>query len=265
MRGRVIAIAAAGLCALPAVASASVRTETVAVGQVAVVSATAECPEGQRATGGGWQSTPTVPEDVQVYPMESRKVGQSKWTVMGAQNSPNPSVDASMTAIVYCSKNAPRTTQEKKQITLAGDSVSYANAKCAKGDDVQAGGFSAPTNTSFNPFAAVSESYRSKDSVWRASGYGSGDLTSFAYCAARNAPKANPGTPLVTFAADDQVTTNSKPCANDAPLAGGFEQSGSLEAYEGFYESYVVGKRWVVAGSRYYTGEVSLTSIAYCD
>jgi len=268
MKGTVIAICTAGLCVLPAVASASVRTETVSVGQQAVVSATAECPKGQRATGGGWQSTPTVSEDVQVYPMESRKVGQSKWTVTGAQNSPNPYVNASMTAIVYCSKNAPRTTQEKKQLVLPNGPLTNLNAKCGDGKRVQAGGFNAPTNITFVPFTSILENYRTGDSAWRvrAAGSGNADVTSYAYCASRKAPQAREGTPVPAALPTDQHSATSKKC-DGTVVAGGFKQTdeSTSEDFEAFYGSYRDGSRWEIAGSHYGNNENGLISIAYCD
>src|SRR5215210_3740101 len=133
---------AGGTCvavAFCAAAFGGVGEKTVTVPQIAVVSATAKCPAGQRATGGGWESTPSVSSDVQVYPMESRKVGQRRWRVTGAQNSPNPNVDATMRAIVYGSADAPRTVTKTRTADVPSDSLSYgdANARCGTAGRVQ--------------------------------------------------------------------------------------------------------------------------------
>lgn len=263
----------AGVWALPTTAAASVRRQTVDVPQVAVVSAVATCPAGQRATGGGWKSTPTVSSDVQVYPMESRKVGQRSWKVTGAQNSPNPYVDARMTAFVYCSKDAPKTTTKAEQIDLPDGYNQYATAtaQCRSGEDVQAGGFSTPTNTSFSPFASVVESLRHSKDAWRTKAYGDGSatLTSYAYCAHRPAPRARSGDPGPSSTQEDQVTATSGECgAREQIVAGGFSQTGedalAGSDFEGFYESFRSSGRWQTSGSHYGSAAGSLYSIAYC-
>jgi hypothetical protein len=272
VRGLVCCCVSAGAWALPTTAAASVRSQTVDVPQVAVVSAVATCPEGQRATGGGWESTPTVSSDVQVYPMESRKAGQRSWKVTGAQNSPNPSVDATMTAFVYCSKDAPKTTTKAKQIDLPDGYNQYATATahCRGAGDVQAGGFSTPTNTSFSPFASVVESFRPSRDAWRTKAYGdaSATLTSYSYCAHRLAPRARSGDPSPSSTHEDQVTATSGGCgAHEQIVAGGFSQTDEDAAagsdFEGFYESFRSSGRWQVSGSHYGSAG-SLYSIAYC-
>jgi hypothetical protein len=260
-------ILAVGL--LPAGASASKRSTTATTSvDRGVATATAKCPSGQRATGGGFQLTP-ISESISVYPIESRKIGQRSWRV-SAQRFGAPGA-ISATATAYCATNAPKTTASTANTALPGSGEQTgATATCPKGK-AQAGGFFVPAGS---PSRGVLESFRKSSRSWQSTAFAGGagvTLTNYVYCARAATPKVRLGSVAGT---GDRTywTVVSEKCKHTAPIHGGWSQPEGFTVFvvsKAFfpYESLRSGRRWRTSGLYRDAGggPTTLNSFAYCD
>jgi hypothetical protein len=272
-------ILAAALLALPASAAAGTKTSSdTAAGNFAIASATAKCPSGQRATGGGFTApaTPTVQPWFVVY--ESRKVGQRSWRASGQIIDPGATGRAfTVKASVYCSDGAPSTKAKSASVTSVGPFVAFlsfaADARCSSGK-AQAGGFHGPPphngGGDFNH--AVTDSYRTDKKTWRSRMTSSTPgitFTSYVYCADEKKPAARLGstTSATSFTAHTAISAECK--RGTKPVAGGFSQPNAsfspspIGVFDFFYESVKSGKRWRVSAV-HVGATTTLNSIAYC-
>jgi hypothetical protein len=271
----VAGVTLAALLALPASAIASTKSKSAtAAGDFAIASATAKCPSGQRATGGGFKApaqTGPLPH-IRVY--ESRKVGQRSWRASGQVSDLAATGQAfAVTSFVYCRDGAPVTKSKSASVTSgSGFTFLAADAKCKSGQ-AQAGGFLGPPPSTSGGVAShqVTDSYRIDKRTWRAR-MRSDDVpgvtfTSFVYCAEEKKPAARLGSMTATTSSVP-VTALSAECKRGAkPVAGGFSQPGATTGGSGaflrFNESFKSGKRWQV--SAFHAGTpTTLNSIAYC-
>jgi hypothetical protein len=268
------AVACAVLIALPASAAAGTKSKiATAAGHQAILTATAKCPSGQRATGGGF-ATPAIAlatPFMQVY--ESRKVGQRSWRASGQIADPGATAKAfTLTAYVYCRDGAPATKSKSATVTSAGVpplAFFTADAKCSSGK-AQAGGFVGPLpntgGSGSNHF--VSDSYRVDKKTWR-SRMGSQTpgtpFTSYVYCADEKKPAARSGSAPAPNSLGVATALSAECKRGTKPVAGGFSQPASTPS-GGFFllinESLKTGKRWRVSGIK--LGTATLNSIAYC-
>jgi hypothetical protein len=267
-------IMAAALLALPASAAAGTKSKSAtAAGNFAIASATAKCPSGQRATGGGFTApAATAFPLIRVY--ESRKLGQRSWRASGQIFDPGLSGTAlTVTAFAYCSDGAPSTKSKSASVTAAsGNAFFAADAKCSSGK-AQAGGFlGPPPNVGGSASHRVADSYRVDKKTWRSRMRASDPgitFTSYVYCADEKKPAARsgstssstPGTPHTALSAECKPGTK--------PVAGGFSQpnatlAGGAGLFERFYESFKSGKRWQASAFHIGTTSTTLNSIAYC-
>jgi hypothetical protein len=269
----------AALLAIPQSASAAVvATSLTGSGDGTILSTTATCPKGKRATGGGFNQLDhgkgvvgesTVPFAV-VY--ESRKVGQSAWLVSGQITDPRKTgEEVTLIAVAYCrskkKQGAEKTTEVARTVVSGGNGQSTMlwtnDAVCPKGFHAKAGGFSNPlpdpsgstfpNNTSPTLFVGSSVLVAANGGVSGAGGAGtphghrsslSTDVpgipfTSYVYCA--EVGKVIPGFQDGTNSGDDQlVTRGSGKCKKKRPVAGGFYQTGpSFAPGGGYYTEFV--------------------------
>jgi hypothetical protein len=266
-------ILAAALLALPANATASTRSESAtAMGHLAITSATAKCPSGQRATGGGFTAPALAPTGASpgLLVHESRKIGQRSWRVSAQVIDLGASGQAfTVRASVYCSDAAPSTKSKSANVTSTGTTLVYgADARCGSGK-AQAGGFRGPPPNAGIDSYVVEDSYRADKKTWRSrmatEGAGA-TLTSYVYCADEKKPAARTGS--VTAADNTFHTALSAKCKQGTkPVAGGFSQpSANLASGGGFVQvnqSVKSGKRWRVT-ARHSGLSSTLNSIAYC-
>jgi hypothetical protein len=270
----VLLILAASLLALPASSAASTKSKSAAAaGNQAIASATAKCPSGQRATGGGFTVLPTGTTTPFILIYESRKVGQRSWRASGQIVDPGAtSTTFIVTAFAYCRDGAPSTKSKSASATSSGVAAFLAaDAKCSSGK-VQAGGFlGPPPNTAAGANYQVVDSYRADKKIWR-SRFASTSVivtfTSYAYCADEKKPAARSGS---TTAASDGTfhTALSAECKDGTkPVAGGFSQPnaaiGPVGRFNLFNGSFKSGKRWRVAAMHSGPTSTTLNSIAYC-
>jgi hypothetical protein len=262
----------AALLAMPASAAAGTKSKTAtAAGHFSIASATAKCPSGQRATGGGFSAPPfTAGLFIQVY--ESRKVGQRSWRASG-QIFDGAASDGSrtITAFVYCSDGAPSTKAKSASVTSADASTAFlaADAKCSSGK-AQAGGFLGPPPVTVGSTnGAVTDSYRADKKTWRSRmlSFETGlTLTSYVYCADVKKPPARLGSTTSDTSTTLHTALSAECKRGTKPVAGGFNQPNAAVTgrFAFFYESLKSGKRWRVSARHSFTNSTTLNSIAYC-
>jgi hypothetical protein len=262
-----------GLLAVPASATAGTKSSSAtAAGDGAIASATAKCRSGQRATGGGFTASPPPAPGfaslILIY--ESRKVGQRSWRVSGQISDPLATV-YTVTAFVYCSKNAPSTKSKSASVTsVPGTPFFAADAKCSSGK-AQAGGFLGPPPiVGAGATYVVTDSYRADKKTWRSRMFSSNPgitFTSYVYCADEKKPAARSGSATLATGGGALVTALSAECKRGTkPVAGGFSQPNGTSGanFQGFYESFKSGKRWRVSAAHAGATSTTLNSIAYC-
>ena len=114
----------------------TVRTKRVQVQSNNFNSATATCPEGRRAIGGGFGT------DGSVITLTSKRSGAGGWKVLGV-NIPDlggGSGPASLTAYAYCKSPGPKLVTASKDTTLSSDFVTT-TVPCPNGGRALSGGF----------------------------------------------------------------------------------------------------------------------------
>jgi hypothetical protein len=257
--------------ALPASAAAATRsTTTTAAGNGAIASATAKCPSGQRATGGGFAApTPTAAPFIVVY--ESRKVGQRSWLASGQIFDPGATnLARTVTAFVYCRDGAPSTKSRAASVTAFGPPAFFtADARCSSGK-AQAGGFAGPPPNPSVFNHAVADSFRADKKTWRSrmnSQIPGTTFTSYVYCADAKKPAARSGSTTSTTSGTFDTALSGECKRGTKAVAGGFNQSNAspiAERFQLFYESFKSGKRWRVSAQHTSTVGTTLNSIAYC-
>jgi len=276
----------------PVVTATATATGTVE-GQI--ISATATCPSGTRAVGGGF-STPPLPPDPQDSGVAtaSHKVGANQWVAsMQVIGTPGPAVV--LTTTVYCRKGAPVTTPVSTTTLLPQSSsppfaVTPSNATCAAKQVQLSGGFSASSVVSSSGFdVLVLSSNRVDPLTWQVTGLGvtaGQTLVSQADCATR--PKAKKGkkhkkkkklvTPtevtgdVISAGSGSSVATATAiaTCpSNMKAVKGGFSQPGALTGSSPFFyfltESQAVGNTWHVSGFNESSSAGTLRSHGYCS
>lgn len=286
-RGRVVwtalfaCVLVAGLAGAATAGAAKLKTRsnaTIGSGNQTQVSASATCPKGTRAVGGGFSVSPRIADSPGLAAVvgESRKLGQRGWTASAfiADLAP-PGGSVSLETRVYCREDAPKTkqvavTQAFPQAAANGLAVT---APCPSGRKAMAGGF-----TLGNPIRAdglrggfVTDSFRLGANAWTtaisATGVSALTGTSHAYCAKARAPKPVSAETAIPNAPGPPIPFSalSAPCPGKRTAgAGGFTQSattlGTLTAIE---ESFRQGKAWGLAGTHIANSQ-TLTALAYC-
>jgi hypothetical protein len=220
--------------------------------------ATATCPSGLIAVGGGFQSPPVLdagaPTDLNLV-YESRRAGDGAWQVSAVrEDEGSPGPDLPVTAIVDCrsTKLAAKkpaghkaTTSKKKKKKKLRIIEATASAVAAGEDGAQAsapatcpgktkalgGGFSsAPTPISLSPgsaFPYIWSNYRTTPTTWFAAlsnvGSVTRTLTTYAYCATGlKVAETSAGVPLPASGPTvASAAATSPPCPKGKALLGG--------------------------------------------
>jgi hypothetical protein len=265
-------ISAATLLALPASAAAGTKSKSVtATGHFAIVSATAKCPSGQQATGGGFATVDNANPNIRVY--ESRKVRQRSWRASGQIfDGGGTNLGVTLTAFVYCSKDAPSTRSKSATVMgTSGNTLFGADARCGPGK-AQAGGFLG--TPPFTPGTSrITDSYRVDKKTWRSRmllmGFAPGiTVTSYVYCADAKKPSPRSASTTSATAGTLHRALSAKCKRGTKPVAGGFSQPNATATPQGnftrFSESFRSGKQWLVSASHFGAESTTLNSIAYC-
>jgi hypothetical protein len=257
-------------------ASGSTRSKSASLGgNGAAASVTATCKHGEKATGGGFRTTPPIglggASDAVDVVYESRKVGQRSWRVSAQENAGGPYMNTptTVTAFAYCG-DGPKTRARWQTGTGASGSLISADATCHSGK-AQAGGFST-TPISGPGYAYITDSARSGKKTWHSRAVsGGGVVTSYVYCASeklanRSGNTTSSGSPVTGTAISDKCKSGTK------ALAGGFSQPNAFSG-GGISGVWYLPFEFVRSGKAWRTSAVhqappstptTLTSIAYC-
>jgi hypothetical protein len=244
-----------------------------ASGDGSTATATAICPQGTKAAGGGFDAPSSVDAVALVY--ESVKVHQHAWRASVQLLDPGDRSTLTLTTYAYCRPHLPATHTAETTVPTTG-SVQMgptASATCPHNAVALAGGFHMPPPlVSPTVTALFFDSLRSGDSGWDAQVFtgpaGPSSLTGEAYCARSvDAPAEADGTSAPN-SLDSTISTATATCpAGLGPAAGGFSQPESGVVSFFFVDSSRrVGDRWQVSG--FHSGgapAVALNSAAYCS
>jgi hypothetical protein len=227
-------------------------------------SATATCPAGTRAIGGGFSAPASAIGGF--VPQQSVRVGTNQWQASGFVLGSGPIV---LTVEVYCAKFGGQISEvaANKQVTAASDSAATVAAACPAGTRLAAGGFAAPSVPTALGFAVVNES-SPQGASWNVSakrGVGASaaaDLSARAYCYAKPSKKKKKHKkkktlpvlrPLVTTQGSATLPTPSlaRASATSAPCPASYHAvtSGFVTAALSTTSRPVVDESRVVAGT----------------
>ena len=161
------------------------RTETVTIPDQGTgdspVTVEAKCRRKERLAFGGFDIATTTDNDA--YLSDLRRIGKRGWLV-GALNLDST---APLTAIAYCSKDAPKTSAESETVTIAPSADAQLTARCGRGERLAFGGFSGDVDPD-QAFVILQGLARTGGRTWQVTArddhpVSSGDLTAYAYCA----------------------------------------------------------------------------------
>jgi hypothetical protein len=253
------------------------RSTTIQLPPHQLLTATATCPAGMRATGGGFSGTPGGISPTVVT--ESRRADSKSWIASGLRASPLATTTGTLTSFVLCRKGAP-----KVRVVAASTSLPAATgpgdhpratvtATCSGKRRAISGGFSSEADAKEALAVLPEDSQRvAKGRGWSFTASHnnpvSRQLTSYAYCAS-----ARVGTRTGSVSMSGDLTTRSadtRPCtAGLLPMSGGFLTSAATLANGGDTVSVLAsmprGKGWSATGL--HSGAKStgkLQSFAYC-
>jgi hypothetical protein len=243
-----------------------------ATGDGSTATATASCPHGTKAAGGGFDAPSS--SDVVGLVYESVKVRQRAWRASVQLLDPGDPSTLTLTAYVYCRAHLPVTRSTAETVPTSGEVQigPTASATCPSGEIATAGGFHMPAPlVSPTVTDLFFDSLRSGDSGWDArvvtGPAGPSNVTSEAYCARRGTVPVEANGSSAPNALDSVTSTATAACpTGTSPAAGGFAQPDSaIVSFFFVYSSKRVGDTWQVSGL--HTGNepaVALDAAGYC-
>jgi hypothetical protein len=238
------------------------------------VTETAVGPGQTGAVGGGFAGSPPNDSGVPLV-FESVKAAPNAWRASSQiiDTSASPAT-ASLTTVVLCRRNAPRTSTSATSVATAsafqvGPSATIA---CVPGRKLQAGGFATdPPFDGANVKNIVASSAPIGPATWQSTVISdrAGTLSSFAYCAKAKKPLPQATGTTASAMTNQSVTHAVATCLGaKSPQAGGFAQAPDLGGPGGGYvipyESDPSGKDWNAFGVHIGAAPIPLTSTALC-
>jgi hypothetical protein len=269
--------ASAGGPKAPGAASVEGTSTAQATGDGATATATASCPPGTKATGGGFDAPSS--NEVMGLVYESVKVGQRAWRASMQVFDRNAPSTLTLTSYVYCAKRAlhtktvTSTAATDGQVQL-GPTVS---ASCPDGRPALAGGFRMPpplvSPLVTDLFFDSARSGGSRLGIWGwdtrviTGPAGPSTVTGEAYCGTHGEVALEATGSSALNNRDSTTSTATADCpAGLSPTAGGFSQPDSGAAsFFLVYASRRVGDSWQIRGLHSGTEPgVGLNGFAYC-
>jgi hypothetical protein len=249
------------------------RTATgSATGREAIATATATCPKGTKAAGGGFEAPSSIAVVGLVY--ESVKVGHRSWRVSAQLLDLGAPSTLTLTAYVYCRAHFPATQTRSSTVPTGGQPQvgPTGSATCRRGADAVAGGFTMPPPLQGSMVSSIYfDSMRAGDNAWDTrvvtGPAGPSAFTTEAYCSKKIPAPVPASASSPPNATDFTISSASASCDSGlAPAAGGFSQPASgLASFLIVFESRRVGGAWQVSGL--HSGNspaVTLNSFGYC-
>lgn len=260
------------------------RTATSPTGTTTgqILTATATCPKGKKAFGGGFSALPANDSSL-IFVDESRRSGPRSWLAAGTFFAiSGGATPLSITASVHCRRLAktPAETATPVPVLANTNNVPFtAIARCqGKKQRLISGGFdySPPSNGNVN-LALIYEN-QPAGRTWRASIQNSGagvarTLTSYAYCAKglAKAPKIVSGSNALTLpSALDPISASTAACPGKTRLSAGgfaspFPTNLPMTARPLYTENALGGSVWSArAISGFGGGPLTITTLGIC-
>jgi hypothetical protein len=253
------------------------RSTTIPLPPHQLLTATATCPGGARAVGGGFSGSPGGIEPTVVT--ESRRSGRASWIASGLRASPLTTTPGSLTSTVRCRRGGPKITEVAAAATLPaatgpGDHPrASVTASCSGKLRAISGGFSSEADPKQALAVLAEDSHRvAKGRGWTFSASHNNpatrQLTAYAYCARARVQKRTGSASLTGDLSTKSADT--RPCGGGlAPISGGFLTSAATLAGGGdtvfVLASLPQGGGWRATGlhsGAQSTGQ--LKSFAYC-
>jgi hypothetical protein len=253
------------------------RSSAISLPPHQLLTATATCPPGTRAVGGGFIGAPGGIEPTVVT--ESRRSGGRSWIATGLRASPLTTASGSLTAIVRCRRGAPKIREVAASTTLPAATAqgdhprASITATCPGKRRAISGGFSSDADPKQALVVLPEDSQRvAKGRGWSFAASHNNpaprQITAYAYCA-----RARVGTRTGSVSMSGDLTTKSadtRPCGGGlSPISGGFLTSAATLANGGdtvfVLASMPQGGGWRTTGL--HSGAKStgkLQSFAYC-
>jgi hypothetical protein len=253
------------------------RSATIQLPPHQLLTATATCPPGMRALGGGFSGSPGGIEPTVVT--ESRRSGGRSWIASGLRASPLTTTSGSITSFVQCRRGAPKIREVSAATSLPaatgpGDHPrATVTATCPGKKRALSGGFSSEADPKQALSVLPQQSQRvAKGRAWSFTATHNNpaprQLTAYAYCALSRVATRRGSVSLT-----GDLTTKSadtRPCgAGTLPVSGGFITSPATLAGGGdtvfVLASMPQGHSWRATGL--HSGAKStgkLQSFAYC-
>jgi hypothetical protein len=245
-----------------------------------LVSATATCPKGTKALGGGLTMQPPLSSSDFLNPLESRRIGTNAWRVSAYRldaMSNGPAM--SITAEAYCRGGRYKAKERTDSQSVLDSAVSAIPiATCPVGKAAGGGGFSITPPTNANDFhSALSTSMMTGSVGWllRSLKLGAPPLsaatfTSHVYCLKRGqkGPRPVGGATALPAPVLGTATAVTAPCsAKRNATAGGFRFPDVIEGPVVLLtESRRVGRGWQVAASRLSGAQAAtIEAFGYCS
>ena len=205
------------------------RSTTVPLPPHQLQTATATCPGGTRAVGGGFSGEPGGLEPTVVT--ESRRSGNKSWIASGLRASALTTTTGSVTAIVRCRSGAPKIREVAASTSLPaatgpGDHPKASvSATCPGKLRAISGGFASEVDAKQALVVLPQQSQRiAKGRAWSFTASHNNpaprQLTAYAYCA-----RARVKTQKASASLTGDLTTknaDTSPCGDLPPVAGGF-------------------------------------------
>jgi hypothetical protein len=273
MYRRIGVLAAVALLGVTSLAFAGTRKATTIVPSHVVGSAIAQCPKHQKVGFAGFLADGTSNG---AFPAglarPSKKTVQATGLALGANAGP-------VTAIAYCSKDAPKLKTVSQTAVVPGAAADLTvTATCPRGWTVAFGGWA--SDLKYDPAAGshvyINGLFRSSSRGWtarasnhNAAGDKAGSLTSLAYCKKGDKPKAVSQTVSLPAPPGTFGSVSARCPSGKEVVAGGFTADSRQIGVDPFVQISSMqrsSKRvWTVSG--FSNGDIpgNLTAIAYCD
>jgi len=241
-------------------------------GDGSTTTATATCPGGTKAAGGGFDTPSSADVFGLVY--ESVRVSHHAWRSSVQLFDPGAPSQLTLTTFVYCRKHIPETRTSASTVPTDGQLAvgPTASARCPAGMVALAGGFRMPPPLVHPSVTALFfDSLRDGVSGWDArvvtGPAGPSSFTSEAYCTDRVTAPAEAYGASPPNESDLTRSTASASCpAGLSPAAGGFTQPDSDPSSFFFVDSSKrVGDSWQISGLHVGSEPpATLDAAAYC-
>lgn len=243
-----------------------------ASGNGSTASATAACPGGTKAAGGGFYAPSSAEAVALVY--ESVKVGKRAWRASVQLLEPADPSAVTLTTYVYCRRHFPATKTAAATVPTDGHLKigPTAEATCSPGRVAVAGGFHMPAPlTGPTVTDLFFDSMRSGTTGWNArvvtGPAGPSTITSEVYCAKRGGSPIEATGSSAPNGLDSTTSTATATCPDGlSPAAGGFAQPDSV-VFSFFFvdESRRVDDSWQVSALHVGTDPaIALQAAGYC-